>query len=87
MSECFDHFSSFQLSFKDVKVKLKEEMYSPDKMMNGKPIHPPITASGGCFSGRYSPTYRSPDPMRRCMPNPSQQPKNWKTKNCLSIMI
>ncbi|KAK7874258.1 hypothetical protein R5R35_006293 [Gryllus longicercus] len=47
-------------------------MYSPDKMMNGKPaLHPPISAPSSCFPGRYSPTYRSPDPMRRCMPNPS----------------
>ncbi|XP_046998239.1 inhibitory POU protein-like [Schistocerca americana] len=54
-------------------------MYSPDKMMNGKPaaaagaLHPPpISAPSSCFpGGRYSPTYRSPDPMRRCMPNPS----------------
>lgn len=47
-------------------------MYSPDKMMNGKPtLHPPISAPSTCFPGRYSPTYRSPDPMRRCMANPS----------------
>ncbi|XP_054274878.1 inhibitory POU protein isoform X2 [Macrosteles quadrilineatus] len=45
-------------------------MYTPDKMMTGKsPL--PISAPGPCFPGRYSPTYRSPDPMRRCMPNPS----------------
>ncbi|XP_067012411.1 inhibitory POU protein [Anabrus simplex] len=49
-------------------------MYSPDKMMNGKPsLHPPISAPSSCFPGRYSPTYRSPDPMRRCMPNPSSR--------------
>lgn len=24
-----------------------------------------------CFPGRYSPTYRGPDQMRRCMTNPS----------------
>ncbi|KAF7273303.1 hypothetical protein GWI33_013986 [Rhynchophorus ferrugineus] len=50
-------------------------MYSPDKMMGTKAptgLHGPITSSGACFAGRYSPTYRSPDPMpRRCMPNPS----------------
>ncbi|GJQ71160.1 acj6 [Trypoxylus dichotomus] len=35
-------------------------------------LHGPITSSGACFPGRYSPTYRSPEPMaRRCMPNPS----------------
>lgn len=35
-------------------------------------LHGPITSSGACFAGRYSPTYRSPEPMaRRCMPNPS----------------
>ncbi|KAG8323226.1 POU domain, class 4, transcription factor 2 [Homalodisca vitripennis] len=46
-------------------------MYTPDKMMTGKsPL--PISAPGPCFPGRYSPTYRSPDPMRRCMPNPSR---------------
>uniref|UniRef100_T1JCE7 POU domain protein n=1 Tax=Strigamia maritima TaxID=126957 RepID=T1JCE7_STRMM len=43
------------------------------KMMNGKsPLHPSlgsVTASS-CFGGRYSPTYRPPDSMRRCMPNP-----------------
>lgn len=84
MSECFDHFSSFQLSFKDVKVKLKEEMYSPDKMMNGKPLHPPISAPSGCFPGRYSPTYRSPDPMRRCMPNPSVSFARKNVTDCYS---
>lgn len=51
-------------------------MYSPDKMMSTKSgptgLHGPITTAGGCFPGRYSPTYRSPEPMaRRCMPNPS----------------
>lgn len=50
-------------------------MYSPDKMMSSKGptgLHGPITSSGACFPGRYSPTYRSPEPMaRRCMPNPS----------------
>ncbi|EFA01306.2 abnormal chemosensory jump 6 [Tribolium castaneum] len=36
-------------------------------------LHGPITSTGACFAGRYSPTYRSPEPMaRRCMPNPSQ---------------
>lgn len=35
-------------------------------------LHGPITSTGACFAGRYSPTYRSPEPMaRRCMPNPS----------------
>ncbi|XP_050301432.1 inhibitory POU protein [Anthonomus grandis grandis] len=52
-------------------------MYSPDKMMGVKGptgLHGPITSSGACFAGRYSPTYRSPDPMsRRCMPNPSSR--------------
>lgn len=24
-----------------------------------------------CFPGRYSPSYRSSEQMRRCMPNPS----------------
>ena len=39
-------------------------MYGPpDKMKMSAP---------GCFStGRYSPTYRGPDQMRRCMTNPS----------------
>ncbi|XP_018333246.1 inhibitory POU protein isoform X2 [Agrilus planipennis] len=50
-------------------------MYSPDKMMGAKGptgLHAPITSSAACFPGRYSPTYRSPEPMpRRCMPNPS----------------
>ncbi|XP_049819417.1 inhibitory POU protein isoform X1 [Aethina tumida] len=50
-------------------------MYSPDKMMGSKGptgLHGPITSTGACFAGRYSPTYRSPEPMaRRCMPNPS----------------
>ncbi|XP_069181695.1 inhibitory POU protein isoform X4 [Procambarus clarkii] len=45
-------------------------MYSPDKMMSSKPLGGPIsTNGGGGFTGRYSPTYRSPDPMRRCMSN------------------
>ncbi|XP_014261854.1 inhibitory POU protein isoform X1 [Cimex lectularius] len=46
-------------------------MYSTDKMMQGKsPL--PISAPGPCFPGRYSPTYRTPpDPMRRCMTNPT----------------
>ncbi|XP_055683729.1 inhibitory POU protein isoform X3 [Lutzomyia longipalpis] len=35
---------------------------SPDKMKMGTP---------GCFPGRYSPSYRGPDQMRRCMTNPS----------------
>lgn len=35
---------------------------SPDKMKMGTP---------GCFPGRYSPSYRGPDQMRRCMGNPS----------------
>ncbi|XP_014270562.1 inhibitory POU protein isoform X2 [Halyomorpha halys] len=48
-------------------------MYSTDKMMQGKsPL--PISGPGPCFPGRYSPTYRSPpDPMRRCMTNPSSR--------------
>ncbi|XP_028897963.1 inhibitory POU protein isoform X5 [Zeugodacus cucurbitae] len=38
-------------------------MYSTtDKMKMSAPT---------CFPGRYSPTYRGPDQMRRCMPNPS----------------
>ncbi|KAL5277872.1 POU4F2 family protein [Megaselia abdita] len=38
-------------------------MYStPDKMKMG---------TAGCFPGRYSPSYRGPDQMRRCMTNPS----------------
>lgn len=36
-------------------------MYPPDKMKMAAP---------GCFPGRYSPTYRGPDQMRR-MTNPS----------------
>ncbi|XP_011561937.3 inhibitory POU protein isoform X2 [Plutella xylostella] len=43
-------------------------MYSPDKMKSGGGLMGPP----GCFPGRYSPTYRSPDP-RRCMPNPSSR--------------
>lgn len=35
---------------------------SPDKMK---------MSSSGCFPGRYSPSYRGPDQMRRCMGNPS----------------
>ncbi len=49
-------------------------MYSPDKMMNGKahgPLHPTSIAPAPCFPGRYSPTYRGQDPMRRCVANPS----------------
>lgn len=50
-------------------------MYAPDKMMGSKgptALHGPITSTGPCFPGRYSPTYRSPESMgRRCMPNPS----------------
>ncbi|OXA38143.1 Inhibitory POU protein [Folsomia candida] len=42
-------------------------MYSSDKVMNGKPLG---SAPGSCFPGRYSPTYRGPDPMRRCV-NPT----------------
>lgn len=50
-------------------VSMDLMMYTPDKMMSDKsPL--PISAPGPCFPGRYSPTYRSPDPMRRCMPNP-----------------
>lgn len=41
-------------------------MYSPEKMKTGGGLMGPP----GCFPGRYSPTYRSPDP-RRCVPNPS----------------
>ncbi|XP_070490600.1 inhibitory POU protein isoform X8 [Chironomus tepperi] len=37
-------------------------MYPSDKMKMAAP---------GCFPGRYSPTYRGPDQMRRCMTNPS----------------
>ncbi|XP_053643151.1 inhibitory POU protein [Cherax quadricarinatus] len=45
-------------------------MYSPDKMMSSKPLGAPISSNGPAgFTGRYSPTYRSPDPMRRCMSN------------------
>ncbi|GLV32046.1 abnormal chemosensory jump 6 [Carabus blaptoides fortunei] len=41
-------------------------------------LHGPITTAAGCFPGRYSPTYRSPEPMaRRCMPNPS----------CVSVFV
>ncbi|XP_052121580.1 inhibitory POU protein isoform X3 [Frankliniella occidentalis] len=50
-------------------------MYSPDKMMNGKghgPLHPTSIAPTPCFPGRYSPTYRGQDPMRRCVANPSK---------------
>ncbi|GFR07999.1 inhibitory POU protein-like isoform X1 [Argiope bruennichi] len=38
------------------------------------PLPPPInTGTGTCFPGRYSPTYRSADPMRRhCMGNPGK---------------
>ncbi|XP_055843820.1 inhibitory POU protein isoform X6 [Episyrphus balteatus] len=40
-------------------------MYStPDKMKMGTP---------SCFPGRYSPSYRGPDQMRRCMTNPSSR--------------
>lgn len=35
---------------------------SPDKMK---------MSTTGCFPGRYSPSYRAPDQMRRCMGNPS----------------
>lgn len=50
-------------------VSMDLMMYTPDKMMSDKsPL--PISAPGPCFPGRYSPTYRNPDPMRRCMPNP-----------------
>lgn len=35
-------------------------MYPTDKMKMGAPGY-----------GRYSPTYRGPDQMRRCMTNPS----------------
>ncbi|ODN03235.1 Inhibitory POU protein [Orchesella cincta] len=45
-------------------------MYSTDKVMNGKPLGSTISAPGSCFPGRYSPTYRGPDPMRRCV-NPT----------------
>ena len=46
-------------------------MYSPDKMMGSKPLGGPIGGANGPggFTGRDSPTYRSPDPMRRCMSN------------------
>ncbi|XP_050695367.1 inhibitory POU protein-like isoform X2 [Eriocheir sinensis] len=45
-------------------------MYSPDKMISSKPLGAPISSNGpAAFTGRYSPTYRSPDPMRRCMNN------------------
>lgn len=38
-------------------------MYSTtDKMKMSAP---------SCFPGRYSPSYRSSEQMRRCMPNPS----------------
>ncbi|XP_037902577.1 inhibitory POU protein isoform X4 [Hermetia illucens] len=37
---------------------------SPDKMKMGP---------SGCFPGRYSPSYRGPDQMRRCMTNPSSR--------------
>jgi len=45
-------------------------MYSSDKVMNGKPLGSSISSPGSCFPGRYSPTYRGPDPMRRCV-NPT----------------
>lgn len=64
-----------QQSVRIGELLLKTVMYSPDKMMGVKGptgIHGPITSTGACFAGRYSPTYRSPEPMtRRCMPNPS----------------
>lgn len=37
---------------------------SADKMKMSTPT---------CFPGRYSPTYRGPDQMRRCMTNPSSR--------------
>ncbi|XP_031625210.1 inhibitory POU protein isoform X7 [Contarinia nasturtii] len=37
---------------------------SPDKMK---------MSTSGCFPGRYSPSYRAPDQMRRCMGNPSNR--------------
>lgn len=47
-------------------------MYSTDKMMQGKSPLPISAGPGPCFPGRYSPTYRTPpDPMRRCMTNPT----------------
>ncbi|XP_065222176.1 inhibitory POU protein isoform X2 [Planococcus citri] len=44
-------------------------MYNPEKMMSSKgPL--PISGPGGpCFPSRYSPTYRTADSVRRCMPN------------------
>lgn len=51
-------------------VSMDLMMYTPDKMMSEKSPLPISAAPGPCFPGRYSPTYRSPDPMRRCMPNP-----------------
>lgn len=44
-------------------------------------------ATGGCFPGRYSPTYRSPEPMpRRCMPNPSVSAKQTINPNPQKII-
>lgn len=44
-------------------------MYNPEKMVTSKgPL--PISGPGGpCFPSRYSPTYRTAESMRRCMPN------------------
>ncbi|KAF2899373.1 hypothetical protein ILUMI_06816 [Ignelater luminosus] len=46
-------------------------------------LHGPITSTGACFPGRYSPTYRSPEPMgRRCMPNPSIKSQDKNVQVC-----
>ncbi|GFV09695.1 POU domain protein, partial [Trichonephila clavipes] len=63
------------LAFPKREVCCEEDWLSVSSAMNVKqhvPLPPPInTGTGTCFPGRYSPTYRSADPMRRhCMGNP-----------------
>lgn len=44
-------------------------MYNPEKMVTSKGPLPISGPSGPCFPSRYSPTYRTAESMRRCMPN------------------
>lgn len=59
----FDASRAFKLEEDFVGGCMTMSMYSStDKMKMSAP---------SCFPGRYSPSYRSSEQMRRCMPNPS----------------
>lgn len=57
-------------------------------MMSSKPLGAPISSNGpAAFTGRYSPTYRSPDPMRRCMSNAPVSVSRYFSDYFLSFLL